>query len=180
MNANQLLDAFGEIKDNYVLSAVNTRRPAAKVHRRPRRLALIAAIAALMLLLVGCAAAVVLHLQDMKAGEEDMTRTRNDHGRKIDPTEVTVELYTPHALKDSPIQKAIMEWRDFLGQYDPEHPQVKEEDIPQKFKLSIPTNFTYTYNCTTPEMAMKLEEITAKYDLKPLDVELLAQRWRWM
>lgn len=172
MNANQLLDVIGEAKDQYLLSAVNAPAQPARRHsiRKPM---LVAAIIALTMLLVGCAAVYVLHLQDMKAGESSYTKKLDQFGKAIDPTEVTVELVTPHGLKNSPMQLATLEWQDFLDQYDPNHELLTDDN-----EAGIPDQYYYTYSCYTWDMVKKLDEIAAKYDLKLLDKYTLAQRYQ--
>ena len=77
MKAMDLLVGFGSVKDSYVISAEEFRQGKQKAQVKclsTRKMWLIAAVISLMLLLVGCAVVYVLHLQDMKIGEEVITQ----------------------------------------------------------------------------------------------------------
>lgn len=170
MNSNNLLDTIGEAKDQYILSAVESRkRQPVKRHSFKKPL-MLAAIVAMLVMLAGCAAVVVMHLYDMKAGESTFTKKYDEYGKRVEPTEVTVELVTPHALKDSSMQQATLEWNEFTESYDPEHKLMEDTNV-----HGIPDNYYFTYDCYTWEMVGKLDEIVQKYNLKLLDKYTVAQ-----
>ena len=72
MKAMDLLVGFGSVKDSYVISAEEFRQGKQKAQMKrlsTRKMWLIAAVIALMLLLVGCAVVYVLRMQNLKVGE---------------------------------------------------------------------------------------------------------------
>lgn len=177
MNAKNLLEVIGEAKDTYVLAAVNTRAEAAespKKHLTLRRPVLIAAIIALMLLLMGCAA-VILHLQDLKIAEESITRRHDAQGQHIEPTEITADVISIRGYKDSPNQLATREWYEFVQSYDTDQSiffSTPEEDI-----LAL-GDYYLAYGCYTQEMVDKVDAIAEKYSLKLLSADTVIQRWQ--
>lgn len=97
MNGKDILYGLNYIGDDLIEKAEKGQFP----NEEPRetrtvpRYLLIAAIIALMLFLMGCAAAVVLHLDRMKLGEKTyMTKSYyNAYGIKIPPTEKVKGIY---------------------------------------------------------------------------------------
>lgn len=72
MTTNEILDMIGDAKGSYIWDAQQVRSGGIVLTKKKpsvRKVWLIAAIVALMLLLVGCTVAYVLHLQDLKIGE---------------------------------------------------------------------------------------------------------------
>ena len=70
MTSMELLELLGSVKDQYILEA----RDESDAKRIPcRKAALIAAVIALTLLLVGCAVVYVLSMQEIKLGEQTVT-----------------------------------------------------------------------------------------------------------
>lgn len=63
MNSNNLLDAIGEVKDEYVLSAVQSREGRAAKQLSFRKPLLMAAVIAMLLMLVGCGAVIYSRIQ---------------------------------------------------------------------------------------------------------------------
>ncbi len=155
------LDLFNGVEDRFVVEAMESRVPA-PVRVPKKRLLLIAAILGVMLLLVGCVA-VFLRLQDMSIGQATYTREWDDHGKQIEPTEKTVELFTFFGHGGSPAQLAAKEWYAFSSSYDP-GPLTNEPNLPE-----IPDLYEYNYGCVTPEIVEKVDELAQKYDLKLLD-----------
>lgn len=86
-----------------------------------------------------------------------------------------MELFTPHGLTDSPMQKATLEWQSFLDQYDTDRTLMKENNHNES---GIPLSYHYTYGCYTWEMVEKLDEIVQKHGLKLLDKYTVAQRYQ--
>ncbi len=130
-----------------------------KVFRKPL---LIAAIVALMLFLMGCAAVVLLHLNDLKIGERTYTQhpLYLEDGTKTPATEKVKEIISVQGVAESPNQQAAKEWYEFTKAYD----------IVQKYPDGIP-DFTApdaydSYWVLTQELVDKVDEICKKYDLK--------------
>lgn len=175
MTADTLLEIIGEARETYVLSALDSRNGKTKTHKRLSisRTVLIAAVIALLLLLAGCVA-VFLRLQDMSIGQETYTERFDDQGKAIEPTEKTRDILTFYGHSGDPIQRAMKEWYDFIKIYDPNRElMTNEADLPD-----VPNQYEYIYGCYTPEMAAKVDEISAKYHLKLLDTEMLIQLYQ--
>ena len=179
MKAMDLLVGFGSVKDSYVIGAEEFRqgKQKAQIKRLSTRKAwLIAAVIALMLLLVGCAVVYVLHLQDMKIGEEVITQEAwvGPSGEYVPPTEWVNTQLSLQGYNGSPEQLALREWLDFKEQYDPDNILLKENNMNES---GVPEQYNITYDCYTFEMMDKLNEILDKYHLKPLGTWLYFDRW---
>lgn len=174
MNAHDLMDVIGSAKDGYVEAAVNTRgaRPAVR-KLSLRRVALVAAVILMAMLLVGCTVAYVLRLQELKIGEEPGIRNFDEAGQWAGPTEVTKAVISLRGYPGSPNQLATKEWYEFIKTYDPEK-KLLVDDQPE----GIPDSHYYAYGCYTKEMAEKVDEIAAKYNLKLLSPETVVQRYQ--
>lgn len=174
MNAHDLMDVIGSAKDGYVEAAVNTRgaRPAVR-KLSLRRVALVAALILMAMLLVGCTVAYVLSLQELKIGEEPGIRNFDEAGQWAGPTEVTEEVISLRGYPGSPNYLATKEWYEFVKTYDPEK-KLLVDDRPE----GISDSHYYAYGCYTKEMAEKVDEIAAKYNLKLLSPETVVQRYQ--
>ena len=148
MNAHDILDMIGDAKGTYVWDAQQVR--SGNIHSSEKKLFgkklwLIAAIIALILLLVGCAIVYVMSLQDMKIGENTVTEPEH-YGANwvvIEAKEKTYEYLSVQGFADSPNQQAVKEYRDYLDSIDRD-------------------------TVTDEEQATKRLEIADKYDLKLL------------
>ena len=141
-----------------------------------RRAVLIAAAVALALLLVGCAVVYVLHLQDMKIGEEVITQEAwiGPSGEYVPSTEWVNTQLSLQGYNGSPEQQALREWLDFKEQYDPDGPLMKENNMNES---GVPEQYYITYDCYTFEMMDKLNEILDKYNLNALGTWIYFDRW---
>ena len=172
MNGKELLMELGNISPKYYDEAENDAFPSGRRIRRPL---LIAAIVALTLLLMGCAAAYFLRLQDMSIGTETHTQKFDDEGKYLEePVEVTRDILTLFGHSGDAVQKAAAEWRDFRSTYDPD--LKLSDNIPDHEE--IPNQYEYTYHCYTLELMEKMDEIAAKYDLKLLEAPLVFQQYQ--
>lgn len=168
MTGKDLLTGLGNIGQKYYDEAEN-EMPHRKAIRKPL---LIAAIIALTVLLVGCAVAYALRLQDMSIGQETYTQSFDDKGKAIDPTEKTRDIITIYGHSGDNIQLALKDWFDFLENYDPDGELMDNNpDHPE-----IPNQYEYIYSCYTTEMVAKVDAIAAKYDLKLLENRIPFQR----
>lgn len=141
-----------------------------------RRAVLIAAAVALTLLLVGCAVVYVLHLQDMKIGEEVITQEAwtGPSGEYVPSTEWVNTQLSLQGYNGSPEQQALREWLDFKEQYDPDGTLMKENNMNES---GVPEQYYITYDCYTFEMMDKLNEILDKYHLNALGTWIYFDRW---
>lgn len=127
-----------------------------------KRPLLIAAIIALMLLLMGCAAAVLLHLHDLKIGEQTYIQhpLYLEDGTKTPATEKVKEIISAQGVAESPNQQAAKEWYDFTRSYD------IEKKYPNGIPEFTPPDAYDSYWVLTQELMDKVDEICNKYDLK--------------
>ena len=134
-----------------------------------RKSILIAAVIALTLLLVGCAVAYVLSMQEIKIGEQqtfqDSFAYDPDTGEAVaylGQEAVTQQVLTLAGLKGSPNYQAAQEWFAFKQAYDPDGAIRASvgKNLPE-----FPEEYA-SYNLYTQEMKDKLDEILDKYDLK--------------
>lgn len=176
MKALDLLTALGGVKDAYVIGAEDFRQGKHKVrHLSIRKAWLVAAVIALMLLLVGCAVVYVLSLQDMKMDEVTITPEGWGPSGEYGPvTEWVSSRLSIQGYHDSPEQLALKEWLDFQEQYDQDNTLLHANNHNE---AGVPEQYYLNYNCYTPEMMDKLNEILDKYSLKPLGTVLYIQRW---
>lgn len=161
---------YGQFPSSAVKTAGNGNK--APEVRRIRRPLLIAAIVALMLLLMGCAAAIVLHLDSFRLGEEiyvENMRYRED-GSKIPATEKVKQYISMAGMEESKNYQADREWFEFTQSYDPDRSLWKASEGFEK-----PAQYN-DYLAYTQEMLDKIDEICEKYGLKLVgDVAIFQQ-----
>ncbi len=157
MKAMDLMTGLNGVRDSFIMEAGEFRQGKRSHQRLPvKKLWLIAAIIALTLLLVGCAVAYMLHLQDMAFGQE--TQEALD-GEVQDRTLLSIQ-----GVKGTPGYQAAKEWHEWLQTYDPEDTIYHSEEA---FSEDFGDDY-YAYNLYTREMKNKLDEICAKYGLNLL------------
>lgn len=170
MKAMDLLVGLGGVKDSYVIGAEEFRQGKYKVKRLPvRKVWLIAAVIALMLLLVGCAVVYILRMQNLKVGEYSFyVPTEYDENGNVIPVE-SQEPIILLSLQGTNME-ALTEWVAFTNTYDQDLTIAHEADEATKSgsPWDIPENYHLTYGCYSQEMVDKLNEIVEKYDLKLL------------
>ena len=154
MNAMDILTGLNDVRDRYIVDTAAFRQATLKKRQLPRkRLWLIAAIVALALLLVGCAALYVLHLQDMAFGEAQRTGS----------SESWFKL-SLQGVEGTPGYLAQKEWHEWLETYDPnDEIYHSEEAFSEDFGAEYEAYLLYTR-----AMKDKLDEICAKYRLNLL------------
>ena len=172
MNAMDLLETIGGIRDSYIAAAHSARRQ----RRVPRkRMLLIAAIIAVALLLVGCTVLYVLRLQDFWLLEETVT-TRDagygPNGEYFPAVEETRNFLTPHTGKAE--QQALREWEAFKEGYDRDRSLAQANNFNES---GVPENFFQNYGCYTVEMQDAFQAILDKYHLKPLGQPVHFSDW---
>ena len=143
-------------------------RAGASTVRGLRRPLLAAALAALLLLLVGCVAVYVLRSQDFIIGQRDSLQNVFDeyHREVTAAVPVSQQVLTFSGLQGSPSYQAAKEWYAYLQAYDADGIIRK-----QAFQTDPETQFPDTYpayGVYSQEMADKLEELAEKYHLKLL------------
>lgn len=179
MKAMDLLTALGSVKDVYVIGAEDFRQGKQKSQIKRlslRKTWLIAAVIALMLLLAGCAVVYVLSLQDMKVDEKIITQEEwhGPAGEYVPATEWVSSILSLQGFNGSPEQQAMKEWLDFQNQYDLDYALSRANNFNES---GVPEQYYLNYNCYTPEMMDKLNEILGKYQLEPLGTIIHFDRW---
>lgn len=120
MNAMDLLLGLNDVEDLYIIRAekFRHRKRSAQVSRfHARRAWLIAAIIALTLLLVGCAVAYILRMQDLKVGEYHFyVPPAYDENGEVIPVE-SREPVTLLSVQGTNME-ALAQWVAFTNAYD--------------------------------------------------------------
>lgn len=174
MTGKDLLENLSFIEERFVeeaekKAAVGTQEPRkGAVRRFPVKKVLIAAVIALMLTLVGCAVAYIMHMKDFQVGEQEATKpVFENYGLEFQGyVPIKEQVLTLSGLEGSPGFQAAKEWYEFKQNYDPDHRIIvelmQEEKVPE-----FPAEYN-AYNIYTQEMKDKLDEILKTYDLKPV------------
>lgn len=165
MKAMDILTDLNNVRDRYIVSAEKFRQETHKVKHLPKRkIWLIAAIIALMLLLVGCSVVYVLSLQGL------VVKELTPITQKAEETETDkISLISLQNIN----QPALMEWLDFLENYDVDGSLMAANDNNES---GIPEPYYLIYHCYTWDMVEKLDEIAQRRNLQLLsqDVDLQA------
>ena len=163
MKEKRILNALGYVDDQYIEELCSLGQKTGSQRRPAGRIWLAAAIAALILLLVGCVA-YVLSLNDLKLAERPI--------QKADIPEATEirDIISLQGFAGSVNYQAAKEWYEFQQAYDPDEeilhsPSNKETMIPEEY---------WSYSAYTPEMTAKVDEICEKYGLNKQGMAKLA------
>lgn len=157
MTSMQLFQGFSGI-DAELLETIEHPQVHKRKHSR-KRLWLIAAVAALTLLLVGCAAYYVLSMERVKIGEsaEQRDYTLVDGVYEKDPHTVSTSILTLSGLEGSNAYKACADYYAFQEEYN--------RNMERMIKAgTLPEDFWDTYAGT---MDAKAAELAEQYHLKP-------------
>lgn len=162
MKAKRILNVLGNVDDQYIeeLYAQEEAKPS---RRSVKKVWLIAAIIALMVFLMG-STVVLMNLDDLLMVEDIV----------IDPdaTEATEvrNILSLQGFVGSKNYQAAKEWREFEEAYDPNGEILgslshEEAQMPEEY---------WSYNCYTPEMTAKVDEICEKYGLNKQGMAMIA------
>ena len=160
----ELMKALGGIREESLIGAEALQRNSAVCPARGKRPLLVAAIIIMTLLLAGCAAAYVLHLESLKIGDYRYTPAAyiDENGDVIHETETDREVLSLQGVAGSPAFEAAQEWHAFEQGYDQDHSLLDEAD---KNPIAVSEEYD-AYFVYTQEMVDKVDEIAAKYGLK--------------
>ena len=171
MNGKDILLGLKYVGDDLIEKAEYGQFPAragktekkGNSRRSIRRPLLIAAIIATMLLLVGCAVAYVLSIQNMKVGDDHyVTPVFDEYNEYQGDVTVPQQILTLAGIKGTPSYQAAQEWFEFKKSYDPQW------EIQESLRGNYP-DFSSEYDAYEPysqEMVDKIDEIVKKYGLK--------------
>lgn len=153
MNGENLLTGLSYIDRKYIEEAEKDTISSRRMIHKPF---LIAAIIALMLLLMGCAAAVLVHLNDLRMGEETYTDNHRYHsdGSTIPAGEKVKSVYSLQGAEGSKNYSAAMEWYEYIRSEPPRDPD---------FQVSRAYD---AYYASSQDMVDKVDAICEKYGLK--------------
>ena len=169
MKPIDLLKSLGNVKDSYVISAEEFRQGKQDTQVKYisiKRVWMVAAIIALLLLLVGCTVVYLLRIQDMKVGElQHYISDMLDGDTEDNPKPITlISLQGTHL-------EAMTEWIAFVEEYDSNH-MIAVEAQSTEATGYIPEQYSVAYGCYTQEMVDKLDEIAKKHNLKLLSTKV--------
>ncbi len=174
MTAENLLELIGTAKESYVDGAMKTR--AEKQRRKSLTLSralLIAAWIAMMLLLVGCTIAYVLHLQDLKIAEASYIAPKHldEEGNRVNETEIVRDVLSLQGIAGSPQFLAGKEWYEFEEAYDLDNAILLQAD---EQGYAAPDDYD-AYFVYSQEMVNKVDEIAQQYGLQLAGQEVLTE-----
>lgn len=160
----------GTLPEHFKSGSGKYDRTADSKQRTLCRPLLIAAVIALMLFLVGCAAVYVLRMQDMKIGEYHATLpewvetpvSTSGEGR-------TYDVISLQGIAGTPNQQAAMEWWEFDQSYDTDR-KLRANDFHASDAYDA-------YSVYTQEMVDKVDEIAQKYGLQLAGKRAVIQSW---
>ena len=165
MKEKRMFQALGNVSDKFIEEMYGANEAQQKkTSRHPaRKMWLIAAIVAAMVLLMGCAV-YVLKMQDMKLGDETLYYDIFSDEGYVGREPVEMEVLTFAGVKGSPGYQAAKEWFDFLKTYDPDGKIYTSvwKNVPE-----FPEEYS-SYNLYSQEMKDALDSILQKYSLKPV------------
>lgn len=171
MNSSDILDIIGETPEKYIFDAVSAYNAESAVKHKPalKRFALIAAIIAALMLLMGSAVVCVMKMLDFNIGTFYQKHPVLDEYMQYQGEEtVTQQVLAVSGLKDSPAFRASQEWYAFVQNYDPDW---KIYDSVIQNLPDFPEEYT-EYGLYTQAMKEKVDEILDKYRLKPTGATL--------
>lgn len=182
MTRKQAREAYKEIqlskqeKDamlHMILSASGLDTPDGKdsaMRKQTFKPALIAAIVALMVLLMGCAW-VMMNLEHLKIGES-ITKGEilDSENNVIKETEQIRDVISLQGLAGTPNHQAAAEWYAYEQDYLTNHWEKIQNDfqVPEEYRAYSPGN---------QEMIDKIDEICEKYGLKLAGVNAWVENW---
>lgn len=125
--------------------------------KKTKQAVLVAAIAVLLLLLVGCGAVIALRLQHLTIREDpsDIPSETSFEGEEVN-------LISIQGFMGTNSYAAFREWQDFLSTYDPD-----KRIMYANHDFQAPEAY-FSYGCYSQEMIDKIDEICEKYRLHPL------------
>ena len=180
MNSNDILDMVGDAKDTYVWDA-QLVRCGNIVHVKNRssskRIWLIAALIALMLFLMGCAALILMQISDLSISEEAYVAPAYylENGEKETGEERVRSVISLQGIQGSATFNAAQEWAEFEQSYDQDMALLSKADV-NNYEAPREYDAYYVYN---QEMIDKVDEIAAKYNLQLAGPRVITQRYMY-
>lgn len=160
MNGKDIFIALNHIDTKYIEAAQPPQISGR--HISWKRPAVIAAVIALTLMLVGCAAVYLLRTQDMAVGTESGERPIivDEKHTYVGMTEASYQIINVNGLKGTPAYRASKEWYDFKQAYDPDHHIATVTDPWPEYPAEYDA-----YSLYADEMKDAVDQIVKKYHL---------------
>lgn len=171
MNGKDIFMGLKYVGEDLIEEAETIRFPARSsgAHRRIRKPLLIAAIITLMVFLMGCAVVYVLHMEEIKIGEQQVSYDSfaydPDTGMPVEylGQEMVNQVVLSFAgMQKTPAFQAAQEWYDFTQSYDPDG---KILDSVWGSEPEFSAEYV-SYGVYTQEMKEELDRLLEKYALK--------------
>ena len=175
MSGQDLLTGFTFVRAEYIQESAQDMIPQrGMVHKR--RFLLIAAVVALSLMLIGCAAVILLRLDAMQINQQEYTRPMYylEDGQTVPAAQTQQAVLSLQGILGSPSMEAAREWYEFEESYDPDRTLMMEADQAG----FVPPEEYQAYGVYTQEMIDKVDEICQQYDLQLAGKEVLVQRYQ--
>ena len=121
MSGQDLLTGFTFVRAEYIQESALDRIPQrGMVHKR--RFLLIAAVVVLSLMLIGCAAVILLRLDAMQIDQQEYTRPMYylEDGQTVPAAQTQQAVLSLQGILGSPSMEAAREWYEFEESYDPD------------------------------------------------------------
>lgn len=165
MKEKRVFHAMGSVNDKFIeeMYAPNEAKKNTIDRHPAKKMWLVAAIITAMVFLMGCAW-IVLRMQGMWLGEEDVYYDVFSDEGFVGREPVTKQVLTFTGVQGTPSYQAAKEWFDFLQTYDLDDRIFMSvcNDLPE-----FPGEYS-TYHLYSQEMKDTLDGILQKYNLKPV------------
>lgn len=175
MSGQDLLTGFTFVRAEYIQESALDRIPrSGMVHKR--RFLLIAAVVVLSLMLIGCAAVILLRLDAMQIDQQEYTRPMYylEDGQTVPAAQTQQAVLSLQGILGSPSMEAAREWYEFEESYDPDRTLMMKADQAG----FVPPEEYQAYGVYTQEMIDKVDEICQEYGLQLAGKEVLVQPYQ--
>lgn len=175
MSGQDLLTGFTFVNSEYIRESVQDTIPRrGLVHTK--RFFLIAAVVVLSLMLIGCAAVILLRLDALQIDQQEYTKPMyyQEDGETVPAAQAQQSVLSLQGIAGSPGMEASREWYEFEQSYDPDMSLMMAADQAG----FVPPEAYQAYHVYTQEMIDKVDEICQKYNLQPAGKEVLVQLYQ--
>ena len=175
MSGQDLLTGFTFVRAEYIQESAQDMIPRrGGVHKR--RFLLIAAVVVLSLMLIGCAAVILMRLDALQIDQQEYTKPMyyQEDGETVPAAQAQQSVLSLQGIAGSPSMEASREWYEFEQSYDPDMTLMMAADQAG----FVPPEAYQAYHVYTQEMIDKVDEICQKYNLQPAGKEVLVQLYQ--
>lgn len=175
MSGQDLLTGLTFVSSKYIRESVQDMIPRrGLVHKR--RFLLIAAVIVLSLMLIGCAAVILMRLDALQIDQQEYTKPMyyQEDGETVPAAQAQQSVLSLQGIAGSPSMEASREWYEFEQSYDPDMTLMMAADQAG----FVPPEAYQAYHVYTQEMIDKVDQICQKYNLQPAGKEVLVQLYQ--